>query len=145
MEKNNIKPTYVTFEQAKLLLQKKYPQEPNKLREEYYNYKGELNGDVTDYIKAFVNKNIENVEKYKCISAPEQWKLVEWLRVKHGIWIAVTPVLVEKAASPIKFDYEIYYSDEIKYGDEVEIDYLPANTPQKAYSAAFDYILNNLI
>jgi hypothetical protein len=62
--------------------------------------------------------------------------LCEWLRVKHGIWV---------------YSYtngKIWYACiQHAFGDMVE---LPSrlgehNSPQEAYSAAFDYILNNLI
>ena len=135
-----IKPTYISFEQAKWLKEKGFD-EPTWC----HYYKGKFNYGILDNGEIQFNSDSDYVND-ECFAAPEQWLALEWLRVNHGIWIAVTPVLVEKAASPIKFDYEIYYSDEIKYGDEVEIDYLPANTPQEAYSAAFDYIKdNNLI
>jgi len=140
-----IKPTYISFEQAKLLKEKKieidtdevifYRDEVNNIEEHQIK-----NRDVIYYDNNFLYKVIEN--EYRTY---HQWEFIEWLGVNHGIWVVVTPVLVIKAASPIKFDYEIYYFDEIKYGDEVEINYLPSNTPQGAYLAAFDYILKELI
>jgi hypothetical protein len=129
----NIQPTYATFEQSKSIKEKEWQQRTKMV---WLDSLGKQHLREVD-----LSLELNNTE----YDAPEQWQIVEWLRVKHGIWITVTPVLVEKATSPIKFDYEIYYSDEIKYGDEVEIDYLPANTPQEAYSAAFDYILKKLI
>jgi hypothetical protein len=73
------------------------------------------------------------------ISAPEQWQVVEWLRINHGIW-----VYVEQNET----DGFIYYKFVIDKGFkslkrfETQFQYF-WDSPQKAYSAAFDYILNN--
>jgi hypothetical protein len=59
--------------------------------------------------------------------------LCEWLRVNHGIWITVTSISQES------WQWHI-----TKPGDSLgklyEEDFY---SPQQAYSAAFDYILNN--
>ena len=67
-----------------------YPQESFKLNRNYYNYKGELNGDCIDYIKAFVQskKDGNDVdESYDNVSAPSQSQLQTWLREKYDIHI----------------------------------------------------------
>jgi hypothetical protein len=61
--------------------------------------------------------------------APEQWQVVEWLRIKHGIWVYV------KQTHNNNFCFEITGRD----GNVFNMN----KTPQEAYSAAFDYILNN--
>jgi len=100
-----IKPTYVTLEQAKLLKKK---------------------GADIECKTAYESNSI-------FYSRPEQWQVVEWLRVKHGIWVWVEN-----------------YNDKISYVPQIPKADLPKvlgyyHSPQEAYSAAFDYILNNLI
>jgi hypothetical protein len=104
-----IEPTYVTFEQAKLLKEK---------------------GFDSKY-KLFVEKFIENAR-------PEQWQVVEWLRVKYkinvfairdgGYWIS---------------KYQDFNKEEEQSPKEIIIAH--KNTKEEAYSAAFDYILKELI
>ena len=137
-----IKPTYVTFEQAKLLKEKGFD---IKLKDWWIS----ANPHV---VKAYYNKfdDIESKgheemilskehhsESYNVLHAPayEQWQVVEWLRVNHGIWINVT------IAQETKWEYII---GDIETFDSLY--YSPMfNSPQEAYSAAFDYVLNNLI
>jgi hypothetical protein len=69
--------TPVNFETAKLLKEKDYGNKtPHKLRRDYYNHLGELNGDVTDYVKAFVNK--EECRHLEPIDAPTIADVVIW-------------------------------------------------------------------
>lgn len=72
--------------------------------------------------------------------------LREWLRDKHGIWVEVRHI---KTFGVNRFHIIIW-----KYGEEDYhtihcgngVGYEVWDTPQEAYSAAFDYIrLNNLI
>jgi hypothetical protein len=77
--------------------------------------------------------------------------LIEWLRVNHGIWIytySVAPYISEDEDYPKivwvskiqKFkEFDIFVNTD----NELAINHF--NTPQEAYSAAFDYVLNNLI
>ena len=48
--------TRITFETAKLAKEKGFPQEPNRLKIPYYNYKGEFKGDVKDYNKLTITE-----------------------------------------------------------------------------------------
>jgi hypothetical protein len=108
-----IEPTYITFEQAK-----------------WVNKKGLLISCEKRY-----NKNgTFNYSKNWSISAPEQWQVVEWLRVNHGIWI-----WVENYPNEDNFTPQIPKANLSKI-----LGYY--KSPQEAYSAAFDYIKdNNLI
>jgi hypothetical protein len=71
--------------------------------------------------------------------APEQWEVVEWLIVNHGIWVSTDFSEVDES-----FTYKIHL---------IKSNKLPRiftdcgyDSSQEAYSAAFDYILsNNLI
>lgn len=100
-------------------------------------------------------------------TAPEQWQVVEWLRVNHGIWISILhrdvrnqPIMdnnnIIKYINFKGFTFHIVSTLECNnlMSDKIE-EYLNGGigkgcgivfeTPQQAYSAAFDYILNNLI
>ena len=114
----SIQPTYVTFEQAKFI---DYP---------YLTDTGYSNNGNVLIRKNFIPTN-------GWINRPEQWQVVEWLRVNPGIWI------------------DIRYMDNVAEFGYI-ITSIPINTehnekyyfssPQEAISAAFDYIReNNLI
>ena len=75
--------TRVTFETAKLAKEKGFPQEPNKLKIPYYNYKGEFKGDIKDWLRKYLRK--EDTSDVESVSAPTQSLLAKWLREKHNI------------------------------------------------------------
>ncbi len=79
--------TRITFETAKLVKEKGFPQEPNKLKIPYYNYKGEFKGDVKDWLRKYLRK--EDTSDVESVSAPTQSLLAKWLREKHNIIILV--------------------------------------------------------
>ena len=79
--------TRITFETAKLAKEKGFPQEPNRLKIPYYNYKGEFKGDVKDWLRKYLrNEDTSDVES---VSAPTQSLLAKLLREKHNIIILV--------------------------------------------------------
>lgn len=141
-----IKPIYVSFEQAKLLKEKGFD-----INSDYNQWL--LAKDKGDDSKKFICHS-NDLEKhtyiddetehnvYHCLSIPEQWQVIEWLRVNHGIHITH------------EWDYSYssekeYYFYKIKFKDSEEFIKLitgeSTNSPQKAYSAAFDYILKKLL
>jgi hypothetical protein len=126
---NTLKPTYVTFEQAKWLKEKGF----DYMNNSYYSPKGILDFCQT-YSYAF--KELAN-KRGKDIIAPEQHHVVEWLRLNHGIWVTAEMIPFEKGRF---FEYSICDFDNcLKQNGVYE-------SPQEAYSAAFDYIKqNNLI
>jgi hypothetical protein len=67
--------------------------------------------------------------------------LREWLRVNHDIWISCYPT-----SNLLKYQIRIYQKNKSLinkiYGDVMGHHF---NSPQEAYLATFDYILNNLI
>ncbi len=130
-----IKPTYATYEQAKWLKEKGF----DVLT--WYCY-------LKDRTVQFSSGDENDVDLYNHnlwdnYSMPEQWQVVEWLRVNHGIWVSVNIAMDDK------WYFELYNlkdkrNAEIVIEDENVTDF--HNSPQEAYSAAFDYILNsNLI
>ena len=75
--------TRITFETAKLAKEKGFPQEPNRLKIPYYNYKGEFKGDVKDWLRKYLRK--EDTSNVESVSAPTQSLLAKWLREEHNI------------------------------------------------------------
>jgi hypothetical protein len=137
-----IKPTYVTFEQAKWLKEKEFD---IKCKNYYVEGDKELNEGFDheywgDYRCINWNADVIGIKPFDGFSsAPEQWQLVEWLLVNHGIW-----VFLERGLEPVNFYPVIDNNHKV-----TSFKYHPPmwyNSPQEAYSAAFDYIKeNNLI
>jgi hypothetical protein len=122
-----IKPTYITFEQAKWLKEKGFDESCRMLINGAYE-PFHLNLIETQY---FQNNSVLLKD---CYSAPEQWQVVEWLRVNHGIWVSICPSI------DTNFEFMIYKKDVIYGSGKYKSNF---NSPQEAYSAAFDYIKNN--
>jgi hypothetical protein len=123
---NKVEPTYVTFEQAKWLKEKGFDESHCK----YWNC-SYFTTPEPPVISMFKNEHINSVK------APEQHQVVEWLRVNHAIWILVN------IAIDNKWYFELYNlkdkrNSEIIIENEDITDF--HETPQEAYSAAFDYI-----
>lgn len=80
----------VKYTTACLAKENGYPQESYKLRRNYYTYKGELNGDSIDYLKAVVRSKRDGIDidhSFDNISAPTQSQLQTWLRDNCDIHI----------------------------------------------------------
>ena len=132
-----IKPTYCTFEQAKLLKEKGFKQNemPSYLLVSYDKTNvSNINPDnlqIGDWIGYYVPG--------KTVNAPEQWQVCEWLRVKHDIHVTYD-VGLNGYYGLIKYRHSnssVYLS---KWTNEQEN---PLNSPQEAISASIDYILIN--
>ena len=102
--------TRITFETAKLAKEKGFPQEPNKLKIPYYNYKGEFKGDVKDWLRKYLrNEDTSDVES---VSAPTQSLLAKWLREKHNIYVTSQIGNLDFINT---YHYEIRYIDKNKF------------------------------
>ena len=123
-----IKPTYVTFEQAKLLKHKSF----NIDTPSYYNEK------LTGNEKYSIGKRVPNYFNLLDYPRPEQWIVVEWLRLVHGIWIEVGFDAWNKET----YDFSISIKGKKDYHYD---DFTQYNSPQEVYEKAIDYVLNNLI
>ncbi len=142
--------THVTFEQAKWLKEKEFDLEvecfyskhgainwltPRREYEHLHSYSEQ----IESYFTGKYNWNSLDVDQGMiCLktafsesdgwcncecSAPEQHQVIEWLRVNHGIWI------------------EVYYDNSRKeYYTVLNGEEYMFQSPQEAYSAAFDYI-----
>jgi hypothetical protein len=120
-----IKPVYITFEQAKWLKELGFNE---KCETSYY----------THYEKLMIENNgVTKITPMHNYSRPEQWQVVEWLRVEKGIWVTLYPY--------DEFREDIFSFLIVKRNGNIKDKY-PYMSPQEAYSAAFDFILtNNLI
>jgi len=143
-----IKPTYVTFEQAKLLKEKGF-----YVKVEWaYQDKNLVHDSHCKELKNWNDKN------HVDCSAPEQHQVVEWLRVNHGIWVLVLPQdksAIDYRIGENKYPSHALFFSIIKYKEDCSCKecintsddkgelFLHFDSPQEAYSAAFDYILNN--
>jgi hypothetical protein len=117
--KKTIQPAYITFNQAKLLKEKGF------------------DGIEIDY---GLNQILNNS------NPPEQWQVVEWLRVNYGIWINVDAV--GENMDECRFVCFRNYKEKVaEYAKIIkDWDYNGRyENPQDALSAAFDYVLKNLI
>lgn len=83
-----------TYEVCKLAKEKGFPQKASRWRKStspgrnYYNHKGELNGDCLEIIKCICRKE-EVPIGLQTIAAPTQSLLQRWLREEKGIIIDV--------------------------------------------------------
>ena len=133
----NIQPTYTTFEQAKLLKEKEWQQRTKIV---WLDSLGKQH-----LIKINLSLELNNDE----YDAPEQWQVIEWLRVNHGIHVEVSCDVYGK----LWFVKLEVCSKEVWDDLDKRHNILTANrkfinehkSKQEAYSAAFDYILNKLI
>ena len=132
--KMNIQPTYVTFEQSKLLKEKGFDVEGQCIYDEHG-----IIGNTLLSIKKY-SKNIK--EDTWNFSAPEQWQVVEWLRVEKNIFVNIT-----YSAKRGRFIWEIMnLKDKFWTTAKLADCHLQVfDTPQEAYSAAFDYVLKELL
>lgn len=106
-----MKEQLISFETAKLAYEKGYNREVvgisfTSTRRNYYNEKGELNGDCTDFIKDVIKYGREKAKiKHVLYPATSQSLLQKWLREEHEIHININT---------------FYFEDLEKYGYEVE-------------------------
>jgi len=144
-----IKPTYITFEQATKLSELKADLCSNRNQWLLAEDKGNMSKAFIcddDELESYtqIDEDTEH-NVYHCLSIPEQWQVVEFLRVNYDVWIEIHHI---KTFGVNRFHIIIW-----KYGEEdyhtIHCDngvgYKVWDSPQEAISAAFDYILNNLI
>lgn len=121
-----IKPTYVTFHQAKLLKEKGFRVQCL----EWFDKDGNPPPNKFTFIR------LSEYEMKDIYIQPEQWQVVEWLRVKHGIWVYA------EIASLNTYRPKAYELEGDKFGIWEGHKYM---SPQEAYSSAFDYVLKELL
>jgi hypothetical protein len=134
-----IKPTYVTFEQAKLLKEKNYEIDTEEVLfciDEVNNIEEhQIKNREVIYDGGLLHSLDEN--EYRVY---HQWQVCEWLRVNHGIWVSVA--IFVKRDETVVWVYDIYKNNYIIEQFQRSKGF---NSPQEAYSAAFDYILKEMV
>lgn len=130
-------PTYITFEQAKWLKEKKFDIPVRTIFKD--------NGDLEEAIGVPYNYNIfENIQ-----STPEQWQVVEWLFKEHNIYIHINPSGDDGTSfKECKWNFSIYKNilENFIAGSKITPNIQDFNSIEETYSAVFDYIKqNNLI
>ena len=126
---------YVTFEQAQWLKEKGFDE---LCQWSFLKEKPVLFGSNNQF------------ESY--VSRSEHWQVVDWLLEKRGFWVSV----VKADGFQNLFYYTITGSNGFKNGHTIVVEEWDDetcdkmgynnkyfNSPQEAYSAAFDYIKNN--
>lgn len=121
-----MKEELITFETAKLAKEKGFPQEPNKLKIPYYNYKGEFKGDVKDWLRKYLRK--EDTSDVESVSAPTQSLLQRWLREKHNIIITIEHWTNQPVNNQIWENCYDYNFQQLHHG----------TTPHKTYEQALE-------
>jgi hypothetical protein len=143
---NNIEPIYVNYDFAKFLKEKGFEE-----HSDYNQWILAKDVDSKDESKKFIchSNDLEeytyiNEEKehnvYHCLTIPEHWQVIEWLRLNHGIWIHVYYLTEEQA-----WGWDCYrYKKENGLLNKPAISFsMKLQSPKESYSAAFDYIKNN--
>lgn len=131
-----IERTYVTLSQAKLLNEKGFDV-PCRMCV--------ADNDERPLPFNSLGRDLHVNSKHPYYSAPEQWELVEWLRVNHGIWVYVDflgswrYVIVKLEDNSRREGHFQRSADGDSFFVTERFD-----SPQEALSAAFDYILKNL-
>lgn len=164
-----IKPAYVTFEQAKLLKElgfdepcfaywqsesspeptvlsfsgTKYVSQIPKHRNTFLTIKGESRlviPNELDYQEdmAIHPENYERLPWGLKVIAPEQWQVIEWLRLNRGVWI-----YPQIKGNSFQQCYIAMIVSNLNPNNTNQLG--EYTTPQAAYLAAFDYILPKLL
>lgn len=76
--------------------------------------------------------------EYKQENIPLYSQAFDWFREKHSLYSYIEPVIVEHAASPIKFDYVIL---ELNISEEIIFDTLPFHSNEKAQLACLQKLI----
>ena len=134
-----------TCEVAKLAKDKGFPQDVDRwvadlhsaTNSNYYNHKGELNGDCIEIIKCKIQKE-EIPKEFELVAAPTQSLMQRWLREEKKVHIEIYPVF----PSP----------NDVKYGRWIVADAITKSIPieyfdtyEQALEDAELYCLKNLL
>lgn len=156
----SIESKYVTFEQAKLFKEKGFDIKLDRhwisqIPHTVESWSSKIDDVVSDGMEAKILWREYHSKDYNVDHAPayEQWQVVEWLRIKYNIELSAQ-VNFYNRKEKLGYFYTLdkFDSNDIHDGKDYDIEQMNLvgekkgfNTPQEAYSAAFDYILKNLI
>jgi len=143
--KQQIEPAYATFEQAKKLKELGLLVKSDKywvmMTKDEYTEMSDVQLDDLDHSVGIGGNLI--IAKY------QQWQIVEWLRINHGIHVEVSCyVYGELWYANLNVCSKEVWEDEDKRHNILTAYHKFNNghkSKKEAYSAAFDHILNKLI
>lgn len=82
----------VTFEQAKALKELGFDLKINRFRGvDYYTHKGELNGGVSDHVRASIKEGDNYDGRFAEVAAPTIYQAAKYLRGNYFVYIVVEP------------------------------------------------------
>ena len=145
-----IEPTYVTYQQSLWLKGIGFDVPCIKAYAEVRRINSETGGDIFTGEYRLVTLSRFHKRFYK---APEQWQVIEWWRINHGIWITVD-FGAEYWYWKIRAASDFPITEELQEGIcriplvnllFSNVEHFQFTTPQEAYSAAFDYIKDNIL
>lgn len=142
----SIQPTYANLEQSKALQDKNFDEPCHAMYHSALNSSGK---EEIIIVREFKDVHQNKFHGQIC-SAPEQWQVIEFLRINHGIWISVG---IDETEGKITYYAVIHKIEKFKLfkkqppimGVGVKKEMFGFNSPQEAYSAAFSYVLSKLI
>lgn len=136
--KIEIKPHFVTFEQAQYFKRIGFDI-PVEWAYRTYHEKGRVSEpQYSKMIHDGRRRELINWNLGPDFSAPEQYQIVEWLRLKHKIW--VYPQLTGNSLNQV---YIPMIMIDLNPNKSIEV-YRRGSTPEDAYSFAFDFLKDNI-
>lgn len=93
---------------------------------------------LKELIYKILPNQFEAKEYFGGVLAPLYSQVFDWFREKHSLYSYIEPVIVEHAASPIKFDYVIL---ELNISEEIIFDTLPFHSNEKAQLACLQKLI----
>ena len=132
---------FVTFELAKKLKEKGYPQRPD-----YFNYSSYYNWDGLRKIHSLSNASVwfdPNISRENIYFAPTISQVLKWLREEKNIVFGISP-MQEMDCDYLGWCVTIYKVDDNGYGLSWQEE-LYYDTYESAAIAGIEYALDNLI
>lgn len=134
----------VSLEIAILLNTKGFVISKNIFNKDYYNHLGELNGDMTDYLRSRIrNADATVLKSLESIDAPSIAEVLMYLYDIHKLWILALPTVTGNFAYKI-IDVQLDPENEIQRPPYDNVSAYDYNTPTEAYQEAILDIIKNL-
>ena len=137
---------YVSFETAKLLKEKGFPQNPN-ICNTAYTHRGKLSNNAKSFAHNFTEFNKYGIKPLTYSMAPTLQMAMKWLREEHYIHIAaLCPIVdVDTDAFGIKYNVVISNLKNCCLAFNTDIEDNEYDTYEEACEVAIKYCLEKLI
>ena len=132
---------FVTFELAKKLKEKGYPQRPD-----YFNYSSYYNWDGLRKIHSLNNASVwfdPNISRENIYFAPTISQVLKWLREEKNIVFGISP-MQEMDCDYLGWCVTIYKVDDNGYGLSWQEE-LYCDTYESAANAGIEYAVDNIL